>query len=94
MRESLIEKYMVARVKALGGLTRKVRWLCRKGAPDRFISFPGGVAAWVELKREGRDEADPLQVLEIRRLREHGHLVYLINSRDAVDRMLNEILGG
>lgn len=40
MRESDIEKYLVARVKALGGEVRKVKWIGRRGAPDRIVMLP------------------------------------------------------
>jgi hypothetical protein len=41
MRESTIEKYLVKRVKELGGEVRKVMWLGRRGAPDRLVMLPG-----------------------------------------------------
>ena len=37
MRESLIEKHLVKRVKELGGEVRKVQWVGRRGAPDRAV---------------------------------------------------------
>ena len=40
MRESTIEKYLVKRVKELGGEVRKVMWLGRRGAPDRLVMLP------------------------------------------------------
>lgn len=40
MRESEIEKYLVERVKALGGEVRKVKWIGRRGAPDRLVMLP------------------------------------------------------
>lgn len=40
MRESQIEKYLVVRVKALGGEVRKVQWIGRRGAPDRLVMLP------------------------------------------------------
>lgn len=93
MRESKVEKYLVKRVTEAGGLTRKVRWLCRNGAPDRFISFPG-THAWAEVKREGINEPKPHQGREMERLRAHGHQVYLINSYETVDQMVAELTGG
>lgn len=41
MKESTVEAYLVARAKALGGEVRKVRWLGRRGAPDRLLMLPG-----------------------------------------------------
>ena len=40
MRESVIEKHLVKRVKALGGEVRKVQWIGRRGAPDRLVMLP------------------------------------------------------
>jgi len=40
MRESKIEKYLVDRVKAMGGEVRKVKWIGRNGAPDRLVMLP------------------------------------------------------
>ena len=40
MRESVIEKYLVKRVKELGGEVRKVKWIGRAGAPDRLVMLP------------------------------------------------------
>jgi hypothetical protein len=40
LRESDIERYLVKRVKALGGEVRKVKWIGRRGAPDRLVMMP------------------------------------------------------
>ena len=40
MRESDIEEYLVKRVKELGGEIRKVKWIGRRGAPDRVVMLP------------------------------------------------------
>lgn len=40
MRESEIEDYLVKRVIALGGEVRKVKWIGRRGAPDRLVMLP------------------------------------------------------
>lgn len=40
MRESVIEKHLVKRVKELGGEVRKVQWVGRRGAPDRLVMLP------------------------------------------------------
>jgi hypothetical protein len=45
MRESQIEKYLVAKVKELGGEVRKVQWVGRRGAPDRVVFFGLNAAA-------------------------------------------------
>lgn len=40
MRESAIEKHLVKRVEELGGEVRKVKWIGRRGAPDRLVMLP------------------------------------------------------
>jgi hypothetical protein len=40
MRESVIEKYLVKQVKAVGGEVRKVQWIGRNSAPDRVVMLP------------------------------------------------------
>lgn len=41
LRESDIERRLVERVKELGGEVRKVKWIGRRGAPDRLVMLPG-----------------------------------------------------
>lgn len=40
MRERDIERHLVKRVKELGGEVRKVAWVGRRDAPDRFVMLP------------------------------------------------------
>ena len=53
-RESVIEAYLKKCIKAAGGEVRKLRWIGRRGAPDRFVMLKG-VSCFVELKRPGED---------------------------------------
>lgn len=39
-QEAKIEKYLCDRVKMLGGEVRKVKWIGRRGAPDRLVMLP------------------------------------------------------
>lgn len=99
MRESQIEKHLVERVKALGGECRKVKWIGRKGAPDRLVMLPfhaechrtGPFSAcrtiWVELKAPG-EKAKPHQYREHERMKAMGQLVVVIDSIERVDEVL------
>lgn len=53
MREKTVEAALRKAVEDEGGLCLK--WVCpgHTGVPDRMILFPGGVIAFVELKRPG-----------------------------------------
>lgn len=84
MRESVIERAFVHRVEALGGETRKVKWLDRNGAPDRVVLLPGGGLTWVELKAPG-GRLSRLQVLEHERLRRLGQRVDVVWTLDAAE---------
>ena len=95
MRESAIEAELVRRVKAVGGRTRKVRWLCRSGAPDRLIWWPGPRAAFVEVKAAGKDvDWRSPQGREITTLREDGWAVYVLNDVSQIDRIIDKVRDG
>jgi hypothetical protein len=96
VRESDIEKHLVAQVKALGGEVRKVQWVGRRGAPDRLVMLPlcgrygqNGTQCtfWVELKAPG-EKAKPHQVREHERMRKMGQRVVVIDSIEGVDELL------
>jgi hypothetical protein len=100
MRESEIEAYLVARVKDLGGEVRKVKWIGRRGAPDRLVMLPGIVresarrpvvvtdrTIWVELKAPGV-KPEPHQVREHERMRAMGQRVEVVDSLERVDEVL------
>lgn len=101
IRESQIEKYLVAQVKALGGEVRKVRWIGRCNAPDRFIMMPlksviDGItyeytppreAVWVELKAPGKKPTSG-QLREHEKMRGMGQQVEVIDSFEGVDKLL------
>lgn len=89
-REGKIEVYLIDRVESRGGLIRKAKWLCRRGCPDRFVAFPsGGRNGLVEVKPEGEPLA-PHQAREIERLRAAGVNVAVVDSFEAVDRLVEE----
>ncbi|QII84203.1 VRR-NUC domain-containing protein [Bordetella hinzii] len=100
MRESQIENYLVRRVKELGGEVRKVKWIGRRGAPDRVVMLPpvasvanaSGVSRfprtlWIELKAPG-EKAKPHQAREHERMRAMGQVVVVVDSMDGVDEAL------
>ena len=88
MRESDIEAALVARVKALGGECRKVKWIGRNGAPDQLVVIPalvGSITIWVELKSPG-EKPRPLQVREHQRMEALGQTVLVIDSIELIDK--------
>ena len=87
MRESDIEDCLVRRAKQLGGEVRKLRWIGRRGAPDRVVFLPGSRLYWVELKRPG-GTAEPHQAREHARMRGMGQRVVVVDSLAAIDALL------
>ena len=98
MRESEIETYLANCVKAMGGEVRKVKWIGRRGAPDRIVMLPGDFdrfgedsapsrTIWVELKAPG-EKAKPHQVREHERMRRMGQTVVVVDSMEGVDEVL------
>jgi hypothetical protein len=88
MREKYIENYLVNRVRLAGGEVRKVRWVGRRGAPDRFIMLPNRIV-WVELKAPGK-AAQPYQLREHERMRRYGLDVVVIDSIEAIEKLVKE----
>ncbi len=85
MRESVIEAYLVKRVKEVGGECRKLKWIGRNGAPDRLVMLPSVVSPltgwvsnqpsiWVELKAEGLAALFPHTPHERQQAREHARM--------------------
>lgn len=102
VRERDIERYLVQQAKALGGEVRKVKWISRRGAPDRIVMVPhtiytaNGISTslriprtiWVELKAPGA-EPEPHQLREHVRMREMGQRVEVVDSFARVDEVLS-----
>lgn len=88
MLERDVEKYFVAQVKQAGGEVRKLKWIGRRAAPDRFVALNG--AHLVELKRPGKD-ARIEQKREHDRLRKKGIKVYIIDTKEGVDSFIREV---
>lgn len=99
MIEADIEKYLVRKVKALGGEVRKVKWIERRGAPDRLVMLPGvpseltpmsqwaSRTIWVELKAPGK-KPESHQLREHERMRRMGQNVVVIDSVEGVEELL------
>lgn len=87
MRERAIEAYLVARAKELGGEVRKIKWIGRRGAPDRLVWFADGREIWVELKASGTPP-EPHQAREHERMRRMGRRVEVVDSFARVDEVL------
>jgi hypothetical protein len=89
MRESKIEHYFVAEVKKLRGEIRKIRWISRRGAPDRMVWIPGWLFPKMpEMKAPGK-KLEAHQKREHKKLKKMGITCCKLDSYADVDRFLN-----
>lgn len=88
MREALVEAHLVRRVKSLGGLCYKFTSPARRSVPDRLCIIDG-VAFFVELKAPGK-KPTPKQAAEIELIRSKGIRVFVADTKEAVDAVLQE----
>lgn len=80
MIESTIENYGNALAKERGYFQRKLSWIGRRSAPDRFYSRSDRGPFLIEYKRPG-EKLTPLQEREVARLREAGVTVYVVDNK-------------
>lgn len=85
MRESVIEEAVVRIAEDNNWLFRKLRWIGRRGAPDRLF-MRKGVALFVELKADG-EEPTIQQKREHKRMRDHGMRVEIIDRIEQAHRI-------
>lgn len=90
MRESQIEKYLVQCVKTKGGLCWKFTSLNLRGVPDRIVVYNTRVF-FVELKAPG-EKPRASQLRRMQELRSNGALVWVLDSKEAVDRFIEELV--
>ena len=88
MLEKDIEKYLVKRVKEIGG--KAYKWVSTNyaGVPDRIVFLPRGKIIFVELKAPGKVPT-ALQELRIKELRDLGNTVMVLDSKQGVDLFID-----
>lgn len=75
MAEYFVEDNVVAAAEAAGWLTRKLQWVGRTGAPDRFFLKKGRIVL-IEFKEKDK-EAVGQQLLECKRLKKYGAEIHI-----------------
>lgn len=89
MREKVIEKKLAEEVKRRGGLCEK--WNSgTSGWPDRIVLLPDGKFGFVEVKAPG-EEPRPLQLHRHKQLRQLGYKVYVLDDKDRIGEILDDI---
>lgn len=87
-----IEKYLVKRVRELGGRAEKLHPLGQVGRSDRLVVIPTWLPFYCEVKRpksEGGRVA-PKQILNRERLQKLGFPVYVVWDEQQIDDMLEK----
>lgn len=76
--EDYIETTVVKAAEKDGWLVRKLQWVSKRGAPDRFFAKAGRVVL-IEFKSPG-EAPRPDQEAEIRKLRRQGVEVHIVDT--------------
>lgn len=84
-----IEKYLGQKVKEWNGEIRKVKWIGRRGAPDRRVMV--GRCAWVEVKAPGV-QLEAHQAREHQRMIDNGETVTTVASFFGVNQLMIDLL--
>lgn len=88
--EAYVEDYLVDRAEACGCLCYKFASPSNAGVPDRII-IREGRTWYVECKAPGEGPR-PLQRAVFRKMRRHGVHVHVVDTREAVDKLLAAVL--
>ena len=90
MREKTIEHKLTIAAKNMGGIALKFVSPGFDGMPDRIVLLPGGHMGFVEVKSMGC-KPRPLQLARHRLLRGLGFKVYLLDNKQQIGGILDEI---
>lgn len=88
--EKAIERYLVERVKELGGICLKYSNPNMVGYPDRVALLPEGRTIWIELKSKGR-KTSKVQAIRIAQLESIGHTVYVADSKESINGIFQDL---
>lgn len=88
--EKDIERELLRGARKLEGDAYKLTSQSLAGLPDRLVLLPGGKIAFVELKAPGK-KPKKLQAIIHERLRALGFKVYVVDSKEMVREVLDEI---
>ena len=91
MDEKLIERKLRDMVRQHGGLALKFTSPGFDGVPDRLLLFPGGKAAFAEIKTTGQ-KPRPLQMSRKRQLESLGFKVFVIDRPERIGGVMDELL--
>ena len=85
MLEKRIERYLVERVRALGGAAHK--WRGAGGNPDRIVCLPDGATWFIEVKAPG-GRLSPLQAVFRDQLLKLNQRYAVVWNKEDVDKWI------
>ena len=85
--EKYLERKLHTKVEALGGWSLKLLPTFITGLPDRLCLFPGGRAAFAEIKTSGK-QPKPIQKTIHNKLRRLGFTVAVIDDIESLEEFL------
>jgi len=91
--ETAVENYLHRQVAKAGGTYRRVAWVGRRNAPDDLIAIPGLFPFFVECKADKKKKPRIGQLRDHARLRKMGFKVFVVSTREEVDRLFAEVTG-
>ena len=90
MREKYIEQKLVSQVKMHGGICLKLSSTGLDGIPDRLVLMAKGKIAFVELKAP-KEKPRKLQLVRIRKLKDMGFKVYVVDNTKDIGGVIDDI---
>ena len=87
--ESAVERELLKRVKAIGGVCEKVTVLGSRGFFDRLVVLPGGRVIFCEVKRPSGGILSQHQILRADRYRRLGAVCCIIRNSADIDALLS-----
>ena len=91
MIEKRIEQALKKAVEKRGGIAWKYIAPAKRGVPDRIVLMPGGKIWFIELKAPGK-RPTAIQLKRKAQIESMGFMVRIIDSLEAVDRFIEEVM--
>lgn len=91
MTEREVEKFFKDQLEKRGAIVWKFVSPGQAGVPDRVVLLPGGRTVFAEMKAPGK-KPRPLQRAVFSRMARTGHPVFVIDSKEAVEKFMEEVM--
>ena len=89
--EKDIERYFKTQLEKRGAIVWKFVSPGQAGVPDRVVLLPDGRVIFAEMKAPG-EKPRKLQRAVFARMERAGHPVWIIDSREAVHKFMEEVM--